>query len=187
MTRKRADIAKHGRFNGNPAQDANTARLQRISARIMADSVERGELVSVPDSVAMLRACAMQPWRGRPSKGTTQSMQRAAIVRAADCIERGEPFNVETVAGALRRWAKSRRNAPARVGRPPKVDHAAVALEFESQRRRRDVSDARIIRELAEKYDVDVSTIKEARIACGDAAQRHFDVLFANFGAKWIK
>lgn len=185
MTRKRSDIPKHGRFNTDGSHTA-VAQGQRRDARMLAACIERGEPVSVPDVVHMLRARALQRWRGRPS--SAHANKKAAIQHAADCVERGEPFDATLAAEALRGWADALPvRPPPRRGKPPKVDQAVIALEFEAQRRRREVSDACIIGELAEKYDVDVSTIKEARIACGDAARRHFDAMLHSFGAHWEK
>lgn len=179
MTRKRADVVKHGRFLQSADAYAEVARLQRSYAREMAERIERGQPVIIIDAVAMLRDRAgQQKWRGRPPAGTRSgwAAEKEAIKAAAACMECDKPFDTGLVAYALRKWADALRlRRPARRGRPPKIDHANVALEFESNKRRREVSDFQLTGELAEKYQVDESTIRDARIACGDAAKRLFD------------
>lgn len=191
MTRKREDIEKHGRLKPSPLSYGEVVLIQRRSACAFADCIERGEAFSVVDVVAVLRARADQKWRGRRPNGAPASRkpERDAIRSEADNIEAGEPFNTVLVANALRRWARALASAPPPTqGRPTKVDRAAIALEFEAQRLQRPgVSAFQLTGELAEKYGVDVSTITQANIACGDRARRHFKALLCDFGARWDK
>ncbi|WP_426690001.1 hypothetical protein [Rhodanobacter ginsengiterrae] len=192
MTRKREDIEKHGRLkNPGPLSHGEVVLIQRKTAREFADCIERGETFSVVDVVAMLRARADQKWRGRRPDGAPASREpeRSAIRSEADKIEAGEPFDAQLVANALRRLARALPSTPRPTqGRPTKVDHAAIALEFEAQRLQRpDVSTFQLTGELAEKYGVDESTITAANVACGDRARRHFKAFLCDFGARWDK
>lgn len=182
MTRKRADIRQHGQFNVDPERYASVAQHQRQFIRAAADRIEAGESFHPLqlEVAAALRARAAQPWRGRRPSGAAASREpeRDAIRAAADSIEAGEPFNTALVAKALRAWAKSLKPTPRpRRGQPPTVDHAAIALEWELGLRRGVLSGNKLRGQLAEKYGVDESTIKEAVNACGAAARRHFDAL----------
>lgn len=188
MSRARIKPKDSLHFKTDPAVYTVIVQHQREFARAAADALESGEPFDELrlEVVAVLRARAVQPWRGARPKGAPadRGPERAAIIAAADAIERREPFDASTVAKALRAWAGTLKATPPEPNKNHTIDHAQVALRWHAQKRARDVSDYQLRKELSADYGVDASTIKDAVVGYGGAADSFIARLIA-LGAKW--